>query len=449
MKSYKSIGTITRLLQIIFAGVLFGPLISYPFTSFAEEVKELFTIESTIETALKVNLDLKVSEEETQAAQFVEKAQKTTFYPTFNTSYSYRRNDSEKASSIYGLAQPEDLYAFSAGFTQPIFTGFSLLNQYKIASIGLDIAKIKESLTRQDIVLEAKKAYFLLLRAQKFLKVGEDTVTQLEAHRSVAENFYKVGMTPLNDLLKAEVELANARQNLVVAQNNLESAKANFNTLLRRSINADVELEDILDFTPFKQDIDYCLDTAEKNRFEFRLTEMEVEVAEKEISIQKKGFYPSVNLQGTYNQYGTDWDVDGGEGITDPYKWNITAVASWDFWEWGRTSYGVKEKLKRLSQARHQKEKIRDIIRLEVKQAFLKTIESEKRIGAVEKAIEQAKESLRISEERYKEQMATLTDVLDASTLLSITMIKYYDALYDIKISEASLYRAMGQDVVE
>ncbi len=43
-------------------------------------------------------------------------------------------------------------------------------------------------------------------------------------------------MTPLNDLLKAQVELANARQDLIVAQNNLETAKSNFNILLRRKL---------------------------------------------------------------------------------------------------------------------------------------------------------------------------------------------------------------------
>ncbi len=64
---------------------------------------------------------------------------------------------------------------------------------------------------------------------------------------------------------------------------------------------------------------------------------------------------------------------------------------------------------------------------------------------AVKKAIEQARENFRISEERYKEQMDTSTDVLDAQTLLSRTMTNYYNALYDFKISKAYLYWAMGR----
>jgi outer membrane protein TolC len=146
---------------------------------------------------------------------------------------------------------------------------------------------------------------------------------------------------------------------------------------------------------------------------------------------------------------GTDWDVDGGEGISDPDGWSISAIATWNFWEWGRTKYGVKEKLSRLSQARHDKEELYDIIRLEVKRSYLKARESEINITTVEKAIEQAKENLRISEEQYKHQVATSTDVLDAQTLLSETMTNYYNALYDFKIAKASLRRVVSLEVIE
>ena len=65
----------------------------------------------------------------------------------------------------------------------------------------------------------------------------------------------------------------------------------------------------------------------------------------------------------------------------------------------------------------------------------------------MQQTIEQAEENFRINEERYREQMATSTDVLDARTLLSKTMTNYYNALYDFKIAKAALYLAMGQEV--
>ncbi len=415
---------------------------------FAQESSEFLTIEKTIENAIKVNLGLKSFEEDTKAAMSVKKSRFTNFLPTLSTRYQFERMD--EGSSIGGFATTSrDEYSWVTSFNQPIFTGFSLLRQYDLAKLGVDAATIKEDLQRQDIILNAKITYFSLLKTQKLRNIAEETVTQIDAQKEVANNFYQVGMSPLNDLLQAQVELANAEQELIVAKNNMENAEADFNTLLRRPINTPVAIKDILDYTPFENDLDYCLNQAEKKRIEIKIADLEVEIAEKDLQLARKDYYPSIDLQGSYFKDGTDWDVDGGAGIFDPSGWTIQATATWNFWEWGRTSYGVKEKLSRVSQSQLRKDEILDNIHLEVKKAYLRTIEAAKAIITVEKAIEQAKENFRINQERYKEQVATSTDVLDAQTLLSRTMTNYYTALYEFKISKATLYRAMGVVVMD
>jgi len=427
----------------IFIHFLVSPL-SYA----VEEPAGTFTLKHTVETALKANIALKISKQKTNAALAIEKKQKTNFFPTFNATYLYEYIDEEPKMGAITTGSQEE-YTLISKVTQPIFTGFSLLNKYKIAKLGLDAAKINEKLKRLEIIFEAKKMFFSLLKAEKLLKISQDTVTQITAQKEVAKNFYEVGMTPLNDLLQAKVELANARQELISAQNNLEITKSNFNILLRRPINESVKLEDVFSYTSFGHDIDYCFKTAKKNRLELKIADLEIEIAEKEVKLAQKNYYPSINLEGGYFKRGTEWDVDGGDYIYDPEGWSITAVASWDFWEWGRSNYEVKEKQSRLSQAQYQKTEILDNIRIEAKQAYLNTLESEKNITTAKKAIEQAKENFRINKERYKEQIATSTDVLDAQTLLSRTTTNYYKALYDFKIAKASLYKAMGQEVME
>lgn len=432
----------------LFLCFIFIQPILFPVFSKAQEPVENFTLKQTIESAVKANLGLKSSKEETAAAMAVKKAKRTQFFPTFSASYGYNRFDASTVTS--GItAVPKEEYSFVTSFSQPIFAGFSLLRQYDIAKLGLDRAQVREQLKRQDIILDAKNAYFQLLQKQKLHDIAQKTVVQIRAQKEVADNFYQVGMTPLNDLLQAQVELANAKQELIVAKNNLDNAESNFNTLLRRPINTPVVLKDILDFSPFEETLEYCLAEAEKNRFEIKITDMEVEIAQKELDLTKKDYYPSIDLKGNYFNYGTQWDVDGGEGIYDPSGWNIQAVAKWNFWEWGRTSYGVKEKNSRFNQAKLQKQEILDKIHLEVKTAYLRTQEAERAIKTVEKAIEQAKENFRINQERYKEQISTQTDVLIAQTLLSRTMTNYYNALYAFKISKATLYRSIGQEVIE
>jgi outer membrane protein len=445
-----------KVVRKIFFYLLIAALTLFPAALPADESTAPLSLKETIEQAIAANLKLKQSQEEVKAAEEVRKESITRFLPTFSSSYDYLHRNKELTQSLTGIGpspnfvvRPDDQYTFVTSFNQPIFNGFSLINQYKVADLGLDAAEFSEKVTRQDVILDAKNAFYSVLKAEKLMGVAKQRVTQIAAQKDVAQNFYEVGMSPLNDLLEAQASLANSRQAFIVAQNNLAIAKSQFNVVLRRPVNAPVEIEDILDYSPFVYDFDYCLGTAKENRLEITVADLEVEIAEKEVMLAKKDYFPSVNLRGNYTRTGDDYKAKGGEGISDSTSWEIQAVAEWEFWQWGRTHFGVREKLHRLSQAQYHRSQILDNIELEVKTSFLRTKESEKKIITVEKAIEQAKENFRINQERFKEQVATTTDVLDAQTLLSDTMTNYFTALYDFKISKAALYRSMGQEVME
>ncbi len=409
----------------------------------AEEPDRTFTLKQSIQEALKASAALHSDEEGIMAAEAVKKKRTAYFLPTLSAKYQYTRNYEECPTT------PENKYSFITSFDQPLFKGFSLITEYRIAKLGLDIAKIRKEQTSQDIILDVKKAYFSLLQAQKLYEIALQAVTQIKAHEEIARSFYDVGMTVKTDVLQAEVELANARQDLITAKNNVEIAKSLFNTVLRRPINASVKLEDILSYTSFDHDLQYCFDAAEKKRVEKQVADLEVEVAEKNVRLTRKDYFPSISLQGNYYKYGDDPVCKGGDKISDPDSWNILAVASWNFWEWGKSHYDVKEKLNRLSQAKDAGTQILDNIRLEVKRAYLNMKQAEKNIATVKKAIEQAEENLRMNEERYREQVATSTDVLDAQTLLSRTKTNYYNALSAFNISKAELYRSMGIGKIE
>jgi outer membrane protein TolC len=420
----------------------------------AQNSQDALGLRDAIESALEANLGIKRSLEEIHAAEAVRHSSMTKFLPTLGTSYTYiHRNEERTSPSLLSgrdiVTSPQDQYTFATTFTQPIFTGFGLINEYKLAELGLDRAEVSAKLTRQNVILDAKNAYFTVLKSQKLLDVAHQTVASIASQKEVSENFYKVGLSPLNDLLQSQVQLANAKQQLTIAQNNLEIGRAQFNTVLRRPVNMPVLLVDELDYSSFQESLDSCLKIAQKNRLEIQVADLDIEVAEKQVKLTERDYFPSVNLTGTYARTGDDWDAHGGEGISDSAGWNVQATASWDFWQWGRTGYGRKEKLARLSQSKYRKTEVLDSINLEVKQSYLRTKEAEQNIVTIEKAVEQAKENLRITEEQYKEQVATQTDVLIAQTLLTQTMTNYFNALYDFKIAHAVLMRALGRESFE
>ena len=433
---------LTVTLNLIFCLGLNGSRCAYGL----EEADHHYTLQRAVQSALSANLGLKSAQEEIKAAMARKNAVRTDFFPTFNLTYQYIRNDDKERAENVGTIAPKNEFSLTAKFSQPIFAGFSIINRYKISELSLEASQIDEEIFRRDIIFLTMEAYYSLLKAIKLREISQETVAEIDAQKIVAENFYKVGMTPLNDLLQAQVELANAQQALIISQNNMESAEAYLNTVLRRPINAPITLEDILDYETFQYDIEYCLSQAERFRREIHIADLELQIAEKEFDVAKKDFFPYISLEGRYFQQGPEWDAKGGLGVFGRGSgWDITALATWNFFEWGRTYYGAEEQLHRVSQARLRRIELLDNIRLEVKQAYLKMRETEKNIKTIELAIEQAQENFRINTEQYKEQLATQTDVLIAQVLLSRTKTNYYNALYDFEIAKAALGRAIGR----
>ncbi len=402
-------------------------------------------LEQIVQIALEANLDIKAAGKETAAAAFAKKSSRANYYPTLNTTYQYRYN--EEKIELFGPGKEEYSFVFSA--TQPLFSGFAITNQYKMAELSLDMARANKKLVRQDVVLDATRAYFEILKAEKLLSVSKETVQQVSAQTNVVKNFYDVGMSPLNDLLESQVLLAEAKQQVVFAKNNLEIARSNMNRLLRRPTHQPIAVVDVLDVAPSAYDLDTSIQMALDNRIEISMSDLEVALAQKDIDLAKRTYYPTLNLQFNYYRFGEEWLVNlDEEGIdeSDLSVADVRAIASWNIWDWGKTSNATREKKSRLSQARINREKLKDGIRLNVTQAFLTMQTAEKNIATIETAIEQARENVRINEERFKEQVATSTDVLTAQTLMARTMNSYYSALYDFNIAKAALFREMGQD---
>jgi outer membrane protein TolC len=105
----------------------------------------------------------------------------------------------------------------------------------------------------------------------------------------------------------------------------------------------------------------------------------------------------------------------------------------------------VGENKVKVIQAEDSKNQLIESITLEVKDDYLNMQVAEKNLNVAEKSIEQAEENLRMNEERYKYQVATQTDVLDAVVLLAQAKVNYYGALSDFNIVKAQLERAMGR----
>ncbi len=413
----------------------------------AQESPLFLTLQESIEIALERNLEVMVAQEEIEVARQQKKEARTNFLPKFSVEYGYVR-PSETDITFGGVTfqnSDKNQWRLIGTIDQPLFTGLANLSTYQLAKLGLDVAKIQLERTRLDIILLVKEAYYGILSAARLLEVAEQAVRQLQEGVRVAESFYRVGLSPKVDVLDAEVRLAEAEREVIRSTNDLQVARARLNTILRQSINTPLKVEDVLTTEPYEKTFEDSREIALKYRPELLEAEKNVARSKKEITLVKSDYYPTISWSLEYNRRGDDPTVEGSP-YTDREFWEAGATATWTFFEWGKTRYAANQRRAQLRQAEDILQQVKDDVNLEVKTAYLTLQAAEKAVSVAEKSIVSAEENFRISGERYEEQVATATEVLDAQTRLTRAKANYTTALVAFNVARARLIRAMGQE---
>jgi len=410
----------------------------------AQETQAPLTLEESIKIAMERSLTLHSAAMGVVGSEFGRKQAITNFLPTWTGQYGYSKYSMPSLVGFAGgpLITSRDVYTAGTNVQQPIFTGGFNLATYRSAKMGVDISKETLETAKRDLVLQVKVGYFNILRAEKFLLVAEQQVKQFEAQLDVTKNFFEVGIVPKNDVLQAEVNLANARQSQVTAENNVATAKASFNILLRRDINTAFDVVDILEHKPFPLRFEESLEEALRERPEIKAAQLHIDQTKESVKIARSAYFPNISLSASYARMSDQPDLHG-DLIAE--RWAIGPLATLTLWNWGSTAYNVGVNKVKVVQAEDSKTQLVESITLEVKDDYLNMLVAEKNIGVAETAIVQAEENLRMTEERYKYQVSTQTDVIIAVTLLAQTKTNYYGALSDFNVAKAQLERAMGR----
>ena len=431
-----------------FVGFILWAIVSASIV-WGQEPQKPLTLEESIKIAMERSLTLHSAVVGIVGSEYRRKEAITNFLPWWTGQYGGTWYNSPVTVGVTQVAIPSGtatssyVYNLNTTLNQPLFTGGFNLATYRSAKIGVDLSKETLETAKRDLVLQVRVGYFSILRAEKFLDVAQQQVKQFEAQLEVTKAFFEVGIVPKNDVLLAEVNLANARQSLVKAANDVATAKASFNILLRREVNTSLEVVDILVYKAFPLSYEQSIEEALRLRPEVKTAQLNIDQAKEGVKIARSGYFPTINLLGNYNRYSDELDLSRGVNFSD--RWSIQALATFTLWNWGNTAFKVGENKVKVTQAQGSKNQLIDSIALEVKQDYLNMLVAEKNLGVAEKAIEQAEENLRMNEERYKYQVATQTDVVNAVTLLAQARVNYYGALSDFNIAKAQLERAMGR----
>jgi len=432
---------------LIFGGVLYIlSLIFYSGFGLAAG-KKVYTLDEAVKEALANNWRLKAKEEKINQAAYAKNQARAEFLPKLSTSYGYARYGSLRTTDIQGTKYNVgslNNYEWRGTVTQPIFTGFALISAYRLAELGIDESDLQVELEKLDLALKVKEAYFNILTADMAVETAQKAFEALESHAEVARNFYKVGMIPINDLLQSEVEAGNARHDLIKAQNDARLARANFNAVLSRPVSAEVDVVDIKVHEPRAGDFQEYLEKALRKRPEIKIIENNLLQTDQRIVYTESKNYPEVAFRWDYIKEGDTPSVSGGSGLEES-NWEATVGLTWTFWEWGKTYYAVKQQESVKNELLKTKMDLEENIELQIKDAVLNIQTAEANIPITAKAVEQGEENLRVSQERYKAQVTTSTEVLDAQRYLTSARVFHFNALFQYHLATANLQRAMGE----
>ena len=389
--------------------------------------------------ALDTNPQILYSQADIIEKEFLLSSTKKDLLPSLFFQYGYLYSpDAEPTISL------EDYYSYSIGIEQPLYQGKALVTSVELGKLDLEFSRSGMTQTKNDIILSVHEAYYNLLKSRKFEEVASQSVEERKAHLKDARAFYNAGLIPKNDMLQSEVQLAGAEIEYLRAMNLSYMALARLNTLLRRPVETPLEVEDILKFEPSEVSWDDSVLQAKQNRPELRQSEIAVEQSEKNIILTRAPYLPAVYVSANYMKQGDspladDYPLFGSSEVK-----TAMATLEWRFWAWGQSKDKIAAARHNVKKNQEKQSELIDTIILQVREAFLDIKESEYNIGVTEKAIEQAEEDFRINQSRYKAQLSTTTNVLDAQTRLSRARISYYDALYNYRISLMRLAWATG-----
>jgi outer membrane protein TolC len=321
--------------------------------------------------------------------------------------------------------------------SQNLFDFGKTSTQVKIQNLNLDAFRSDFDTTNAQVVFGVKQAYYGRLLTKRNRDVAREVVGQYEQHLGQAKGFFEVGLKPKFDVTKAEVDLSNAKLNLLKAENALRLAQVTLNNAMGLPEAPDYEIQDSLAFQRVELDLDQSMKKAYDRRPDLQSILAKKKSLDETITLQKKGYTPYMTGNAGYG-----W---GGESFPLNQGWSIGATLNIPLFSGFSTKYQVDEARANLDVLKANEETLRQGIFLEVKQAWLNLQEAADRIVTAEVIVRQAAENLELANGRYAAGVGSPIEVTDALVAESNAKTSFGAALYDYKMAQASMEKATGE----
>lgn len=405
------------------------------------------SLDEAVSVALRQNQDVRVSAAEVEAADAQRRQVKGQLFPRLRAEGNILRWD--KSLELGGFGPPgtppivvrdATTSTVTVSLIQPVSGIVALLDAYELRKIGVDAATLRADIRKRDVAFQAVEAYYRARQAARLVDVAKQSIEQLDAQVRRARTLESRGVVGRNDVLRAEVAAANAKQRLLQATTNLAITQARLAFVL--GTTGEIGAAPMA-LAPDPAPLEIRLEEAERRagtqRAELRELDARIAQAGAGVRLARAKLFPQINAVAAYQH-------NEGLGFVQPKNAGyVGGLLTWDAWDWGATPAGIGEARAQEAQALAAADKVRAAIQLEVRQAYTSAVTTHAALEVARTSVVQADENLRIETKRYEASTSTALEVLDAETLVTRERAQLETALYDHLIARAALRKAMGE----
>ncbi len=399
---------------------------------------QVLSLDKCIAIALERQPQILAARGTAEADRALVREAESAYYPQINWLTSVSRTARGAATNFGITTAPRTFNFYSTGLSlsQNVFDFGRTAAQVSVDRFNYRAALTDVENTTETIVLNVKTAYFGVLAAVQSRDVAAEAVKQYQLHLDQAQGFYDVGTAPKYDVTKAQVDLGNARINLIKAENGIKQALAALNNAMGITGTLDYTVEDVTGPTEETISFDDALARAYANRPDLKSAVARRQAGESSVSLAKRAYFPSLGGSAGWNYTGNEFPLSRG--------WNIGLSLNVPVFNGFLTAAQVSQAKSQLTVLRADEDAARLTVFLDVETAYLNLQSAQDLIPVAKLNVTAAQENLDIANGEYKEGLGNPIQVADAEANLSNAKLAYIQALYDFQIARASLEKAMG-----
>ncbi len=411
------------------------------------------TLEESVDIGLKNSKLIKISESKVLSADAKVTEFTSQMLPkiSFGAGYTYMNLDKPSELAIgpvpIRVINPFSSYGLNLRIQQPIFTGFQLSSSRSAAKFNHLATSVEHLKTINNKALEIHFAFWTLFKTEKSVELINENLLSLNEHLNQTKEFLDNGLVTVNDYLKLKVQLSNLKFELIDTKNKMEIAKASFNKSLGFNLAKETMIETDFHLADYNlAEYEELLAEALINREELKVIDYKIKAGEEQITAINSGWWPKLYASGSFHLSNINAETFS---ITnqDLQLWFVGLSLNWSLWDWGHTSSKSDQASQDVIQTKESLELLKEQIELDVFSSYL-TIQSElEKIKISKLAVESAEENYRITKDKYKYQLATSNDLIDAEVELLDAKTKLSFAQADYQLAKVKLELSVGRKV--